>query len=75
MTLGLIKCQREVVGKHLVVASPGSLHRDSVYAEELRRVSLAAVVFSDLRLEHAVDGPLELSQLTGKGWTTGDPQV
>ena len=30
-----LQCQREVIGKHLVVASSSSLHRDGVDAEEL----------------------------------------
>ena len=65
-----LKRQQKVVGQHLVVASPGGLHRDGVDAEELRRVSLAVVLFPNIRLERAVGGPLELPQLTGKGRTT-----
>ena len=30
-----LQCQREIIGKHLVAASSGSLHRDGVDAEEL----------------------------------------
>ena len=48
------QCQREVIGKHLVVASSSGLHRDGVDAEELRRVGFVVVLFSDLRLECAV---------------------
>ena len=55
-----LKHQWKVVGEHLVIASSSSLHHDSVDAEELRWVSLAVVLFSDLRLEGAVGGPLEL---------------
>ena len=65
-----LQCQREVIGKHLVVASSSSLHRDGVDAEELRRVGLAVVLLADVGLERAVGGPLELPQLTGKGWAT-----
>ena len=64
------KGQREVIGKHLIVASSGGLHRNGVDAEELRRVGLAVVLLADVRLERAVSGPLELPQLTGKGWAT-----
>ena len=59
-----LQCQREVIGKHLVIASSGSLHRDGVDAEELRRVSLAVVLLADVRLECAVGRPLELPQPT-----------
>ena len=60
--------QREVVGKDLVVPPPGSLHRDGVDAEELRRMGLAIVLLANVGLEHAVGRPLELPQLTGKRW-------
>ena len=50
--------------------SSSSLHRDGVDAEELRRVSLAIVLLANIRLERAVGRPLELLQLTGKGWAT-----
>ena len=62
--------QREVIGKHLVVASPSSLHGDGLDAEELRRMGLAVVLLVDVGLERVVGGPLELPQLTGKGWAT-----
>ena len=48
------KCQREVIGKHLVVASSSSLYRDGVDAEELRRVGLAVVLLANIGLERAV---------------------
>src|SRR3954469_24514795 len=63
------KSQRKVIRKHLIVAGSGSLHRDGVDAEELGRVSLAAVLFAHVRFEGAVSGPLELPQLTGKSRT------
>ena len=59
--------QREIVGKHLVVTSPSSLHRDGVDAEELGRMGLASVLLADVGLERAVGRPLELPQLTGEG--------
>ena len=58
--------QQEIVGKHLVVASTSSLHRDGVDAEELGRMGLAGVLLADVGLERAVGRPLELPQLTGK---------
>ena len=58
--------QREVVGKDLVVPSPGSLHRDGVDAEELRRMRLAVVLLRYIWLEILLAGPLELPQLTGE---------
>ena len=61
-----LKRQRKVVGEHLVITSPSGLHRDGVDAEDLRRVSLAAVLFANVRFEGAVSGPLELPQLKGK---------
>ena len=54
------ECQRKVIGKHLVVTGSSSLHRDGVDAEELRRVSLAILLLTDVKLECAVSGPLEL---------------
>ena len=65
-----LQCQREIIGKHLVIASSSSLHRDGVDAEELRRMGLAVVFLADFGLERAVGRPLELPQLTGKGWAT-----
>ena len=62
-----LQCQREVIGKHLVVVSSSGLHRDGVDAEELRRVGLVVVLLADIGLERAVGWPLELPQLTGKG--------
>ena len=47
-----------------------SLHRDGVDDEELRWVGLAVVLLANIGLERAVGGPLELPQLSGKGWTT-----
>ena len=49
---------------------PSGLHCNDVDAEELRRVGLAVVLLANVGLEHAVGGPLELPQLTGKGWAT-----
>ena len=63
------KSQWKVIRKHLIVAGSGGLHRDGVDAEELRRVSLAVVVFANVMFEGAVSGPLELPQLTGKSRT------
>lgn len=62
--------QWEVVGEHLAVPSPGSLHRNGVNAQELGRMSLAVVLLRDLWFERAGSGPLEPPQLTGKSWTT-----
>ena len=62
--------QREVIGKHLIIASPSGLHRDGVDAEELRRVGLAVVLLADVGLERTVGRPLELPQLTGNGQAT-----
>ena len=58
--------QREVVGKDLVVPSPGSLHRDGVDAEELRRMRLAVVLLWYVWLEILRAGPLDLPQLTSE---------
>ena len=55
--------QREVVGKDLVVPSPGSLHRDGVDAEKLRRMRLAVVLPWYIWLEILRAGPLDLPQL------------
>ena len=57
------KSRWKVIRKHLIVAGSGSLHRDGVDAEELRRVGLAVVLLANVRLEGAVSGPLELPQL------------
>ena len=54
-----LQCQQEIIGKHLVVASSGSLHRDGVDAEELGRMGLASVLLADVGLERAVGRPLE----------------
>ena len=58
--------QREVVGKDLVVPPPGSLHRDGVDAEELRRMRLAVVLLWYIWLEILRAGPLDLPQLTSE---------
>ena len=58
--------QREVVGKDLVVPAPGSLHRDGVDAEELRRMRLAVVLLWYIWLEILRAGPLDLPQLTSE---------
>ena len=58
--------QREVVGKDLVVSSPGSLHRNGVDAEELRRMRLAVVLLWYIWLEIFRAGPLDLPQLTSE---------
>ena len=58
--------QREVVGKDLVVPPPGSLHRDGVDAEELRRMRLAVVLLWYVWLEILRAGPLDLPQLTSE---------
>ena len=58
--------QREVVGKDLVVSPPGSLHRDGVDAEELRRMQLAVVLLWYIWLEILRAGPLDLPQLTSE---------
>ena len=62
--------QREVIGKHLVVTSPSGLHLNGVDAKELRLMGLAVVLLADVGLERAVGWPLELPQLTIKGWAT-----
>src|SRR4051812_13103713 len=61
-----LEYQREVVGKDLVVPSPGSLHRNGVDAEELRQMRLAVVLLGYVRLEVLGAGPLDLPQLAGK---------
>ena len=61
---------REIVGKHLVVASPSSLHRNGVDAKELLRVGLVVLLLADIGLERTVGRPLELPQLMGKGRAT-----
>ena len=58
--------QREVVGQDLVVPPTGSLHRDGVDAEELRRMRLAVVLLWYIWLEILRAGPLDLPQLTSK---------
>ena len=58
--------QREVVGQDLVVTPPGSLHRDGVDAEELRRMRLAVVLLWYVWLEILRAGPLDLPQLTSE---------
>ena len=63
------KSQWKVIRKHLIVAGSGSLHRNGLDAEELRRVGLAVVLLANVRFEGAVRGPLELPQLTSESWT------
>ena len=58
--------KREVVGKDLVIPPPGSLHRDGVDAEELRRMRLAVVLLWYIWLEILRAGPLDLPQLTSE---------
>ena len=58
--------QREVVGKDLVISPSGSLHRNGVNAEELRRMRLAVVLLWYVRLEVLRAGPLDLPQLTSE---------
>ena len=58
--------QREVVGKDLVISSPGSLHCNGVDAEELRRMRLADVLLWYVWLEILRAGPLDLPQLTSE---------
>ena len=48
------ECQREVIGKHLVIVSSSSLHRDGVDDVELRLVGLAVVLIANIGLERAV---------------------
>ena len=55
--------QREVVGKDLVISPSGSLHRDGVDAEELRRMRLAVILLWYVWLEILHAGPLDLPQL------------
>src|SRR3954463_16036962 len=61
-----LEYQREVIGKDLVVPSAGSLHRNGVDAEELRRMRLAVVLLGYVGLEVLGAGPLDLPQLAGK---------
>src|SRR3954469_2647021 len=61
-----LEYQREVVGKDLVVSPSGSLHRDGVDAEELRRMRLAVVLLWYVWLEILCAGPLDLPQLAGE---------
>ena len=61
-----LEYQQEVVGKDLVVSSPGSLHRDGVDAEKLRRMRLAVVLLWYVWFEILCDGPLDLPQLTSE---------
>ena len=58
--------QRELVGKDLVVSPPGSLHRNGVDAEELRRMRLAVVLLWYVWLEILRAGRLDLPQLTSE---------
>ena len=58
--------QHEVVGKDLVIPSPGSLHHNGVDAEELRRMRLAVVLLWYVWLEILRAGPLDLPQLTSE---------
>ena len=55
--------QWEVVGKDLVVPPSGSLHRDGVDAEELRRMRLAVVLLWYVWLEILLAGPLDSPHL------------
>ena len=52
--------QWEVIGKDLVVPPPGSLHRDGVDAEELRRMRLAVVLLGYVWFEILPAGSLDL---------------
>ena len=65
-----LEYQREEVGKDLVVPSPGSLHRDGVDVEKLRRMRLAVVLLWYIWFEILCAGPLDLPQLTGERRTT-----
>ena len=65
-----LEYQREVVGKDLVVPSPGSLHHDGVDAEKLRRMCLAVVLLWYVWFEILCAGPLDMPQLTGESRTT-----
>ena len=58
-----LEYQREVVGKDLVVSSPGSLHHDGVDAEDLRWMRLAVVLLWYVWHEILRAGPLDLPQL------------
>ena len=58
--------QREVVGEDLLIAPPGSLHRDGVDAEELRRMYPTIVLLGYVWLEVLGTGPLDLPQLTSE---------
>ena len=62
--------QWEVVGKDLVILSPGSLYRNGVDAEELRRMRLAVVLLRYVWLEVLCAGPLDLPQLMSERRTT-----
>ena len=61
-----LEYQREVVGEDLLVAPPGSLHRDGVDAEKLRWMYPAIVLLGHVWLEVLGTGPLELPQLTSE---------
>ena len=55
-----LKRQRKVVGEHLVVPSPGGLHRNGVDAEQLRRMRLTVILLWYVWLEVLHAGPLDL---------------
>jgi hypothetical protein len=62
------KRQREVVGEHFLIPSPGSLHRDGVDAKELGWVECAVVLVGQLWLEGSGGQLANLPQLTSKRW-------
>ena len=62
-----LESQREVVGEHLLVSSPGSLNSDGVDTQKHYRVQPPAVLLRYLWLERVNGRPTELPQLSCKG--------
>ena len=56
-----------IVGKNLLISSPGSLNNDGVDAQELCRVQYPIILLWYLWLEHVSGRPTNLLQLMGEG--------
>jgi hypothetical protein len=62
-----LECEREVVGEHFLISSPGSLNSDGVDAQELCWVQSPVILLWYLWLERASGRPMDLPQLAGEG--------
>ena len=62
-----LECQWEVVGKNLLISSPGILNTDGVDAQEVCRVQPSIILLGYLWLERTSGWPTDLPQLVGKG--------